>query len=396
MLFYEIIGQHAVKQSLADLVAHNRLSHALLFLGKEGNGSLQLALAFSQYLLCEKVTRNTEPPSLFEIGPIETPQLPKEACGVCSSCVKASQLIHPDIHYSYPVIPKKTGTPPISTDYITEWREFIKLYPYGNLYDWLQFIDAENRQGNITANECNDIIRKLNLKSFESGYKILVMWMPEFLGKEGNKLLKLIEEPPPQTLFILVAENEEQLLPTIISRCQVIRIPVLNDNEIAVALENRNKTGPVQSRQVAGISEGNYRQALNLVQHSDEDWSGLLKDWISFIYRRNLPGQVKWIDEMSKSGREKQKQFLRYFNHMLEQAIRLRSIGAAQLQLTDSDLDFATRLNKIGDIGQHEAIIYEIDQASYYIERNANAKMLFHALTIRLAHIIHNNIVLLA
>ena len=140
---------------------------------------------------------------------------------------KANQLVHPDIHFSYPVITKKAGEKPISTDFITEWREFVATNPYGNVYDWLQFIGAENKQGNITADECNDIIRKLSLKSFESEYKILIMWMPEFLGKEGNKLLKLIEEPPPNTLFILVAENEDLILPTIVSRCQLVKIPAL-------------------------------------------------------------------------------------------------------------------------------------------------------------------------
>src|SRR5215218_123414 len=179
------------------------------------------------------------------------------------SFAKAEQLVHPDIHYSYPVITKKSGSPPISTDYAVEWREFIQQLPYGNIYDWLQFIGAENKQGNITAHECNDIIRKLNLKSFESGYKILVLWMPEYLGKEGNKLLKLIEEPPANTLFILVAENEEAILSTILSRCQLVRIPVIDTGAVEEALIQKAKVQPDQSRQIANISQGNYREALH-------------------------------------------------------------------------------------------------------------------------------------
>src|SRR5690606_17493444 len=147
-----------------------------------------------------------------------------ESCGNCAACSKAEQYIHPDIHFSYPVVTKKSGTPPISTDYISEWREFIRTYPYGNDYDWLLFIGAENKQGNITAHECNDIIRKLNLKSFESEYKVLVMWLPEYLGNEGNKLRKLIEEPPANTLFIRVADNESLSLPPTLRRCQLVRI----------------------------------------------------------------------------------------------------------------------------------------------------------------------------
>ena len=162
------------------MVKGNRLSHALLFLAKEGTGGLPLALAFSQYLVCEKVTPTETGPSLF--GETEPIAIPEDACGQCPSCLKAAGLIHPDIHYSYPVVPKKSGDKPVSSDYVTEWREFVKKQPYSGAFDWLQRIGAENRQGNITAAECKEIGRKLNLKSFESRYKILVMWMPEYLG----------------------------------------------------------------------------------------------------------------------------------------------------------------------------------------------------------------------
>ena len=183
MQFTDVIGQQEIKHNLADMVQHNRLSHALLFMSKEGYGGLPLALAFAQYIVCDKVNgrKTNEGPSLFgEAEPVSSNLPPvADSCGVCAACNKARQLVHPDIHFSYPVVTKKAGTPPISTDYIAEWREFVLSYPYGNVYDWLQFIGAENKQGNITAHECNDIIRKLNLKSFESEYKVLVMWLPE-------------------------------------------------------------------------------------------------------------------------------------------------------------------------------------------------------------------------
>src|SRR6201985_1376823 len=264
MGFKSVIGQAQVKQHLIELVRLNRLSHALLFLGPEGSGALPMALAFAQYVVCERAKG--------DLG---------DACGICASCVKAGQLVHPDIHFSYPVIPKKAGDKPVSTDYISEWREFIGQYPYGNAYDWLQFIGAENKQGNITAQECNDIIHKLSLKSFESGYKILIMWMPEYLGNEGNKLLKLIEEPPADTLFILVAENEALVLPTILSRCQLVKIPALDTTDIAEALVERARITPEQARQTASISEGNYREALQLLQHAGEDWQDLLREWLN-------------------------------------------------------------------------------------------------------------------
>jgi len=402
MQFKEIINQLDVKHNLHELVLHNRLSHALLFLGKEGSGVLGLALAFAQYIVCEKVSReygvrSTEPEaSLFgdDLPATGNRQQATDSCGVCPACMKAQQLVHPDIHFSYPVVTKKPGTPPISTDYITEWREFVKSYVYGNVYDWLQFIGAENKQGNITANECNDIIRKLNLKSFEGEYKTLILWMPEYLGNEGNKLLKLIEEPPPNTLFILAAENESLILPTIVSRCQLIRIPALETKDIEDALINRNKTAPETARQVASVSEGNYRESLQMLQHAEEDWQGLLRDWLNAMLKTGPIAQTKWVEEISKLGREKQKQFLRYFNHLLEQAIRARII-ATDINIPEKERDFADRLNKIAGIEQQQAIIEELDKATYYIERNANAKILFHALTIKLYHIIRDKIVFL-
>jgi DNA polymerase-3 subunit delta' len=262
------------------------------------------------------------------------------------------------------------------------------------VYDWLQFIGAENKQGNITAQECNDIIRQLNLKSFESEYKILIMWMPEYLGNEGNKLLKLIEEPPPNTLFILVAENESLILPTIVSRCQLIKIPALEIKEIEDALITGNNTSPETARQAASVSDGNYREALHLVQHAEEDWQSLLREWLNAILKTGPVAQTKWVEETSRLGREKQKQFLRYFNHLLEQAIRHKLMGK-NIYLPENELDFANRLNRIAGIAQQQAIIEELDKATYYIERNANAKILFHALTIKLYHIIQDKIVFL-
>ncbi len=393
MQFRDIIGQETVKHQLADLLQQNRLSHALLFLGKEGSGALALAMAFAQYITCEKVFGKQESvpagPSLFgdpEPAPAQGPVW--DSCGVCPSCIKAGQMIHPDIHFSYPAIVKKTGEKPISTDFAPEWREFIKQWPYGNNYDWLQFIGAENKQGNITAAECNDIIRKLSLKSYEGRYKVLILWMPEYLDKEGNKLLKLIEEPPADTLFMLVAENESLILPTILSRCQLVKIPQLTVAEVAEALVQKNGLAQEQAHQVAAVSEGNYREAQALLQHAEEDWESLAREWLNAMLKNGPIAQVKWVDEVAKMGREKQKQFLRYFNHLLELAIRVRLVGEGSFVMAANQLDFANRINKSMDVAQQQAIVEELDRAAYYIERNANAKMLFMALTIKLYHII--------
>lgn len=388
------------------MIQQNRLSHALLFLGKEGSGALSLARAFAQYTVCEKVNGKkssiAQQPaneiSLFgESEPTNEPQ-PNESenlqltdsCGECAACKKAAQLVHPDIHFCYPVISRKSGDKPISTDFITEWRSFILQNPYANSYDWLQFIGAENKQGNITSEETRDIVRKMSLKSFEAEYKILIIWMPELLGKEGNKLLKLIEEPPPNTLFILVAENDALILPTILSRTQLIKIPLLHNIDIEAALELREGVSVEKAEVIAGFSEGNYHEALQQLRHDEDDWEVLLRDWLNSILKTGPLAQIKWIEEISKIGREKQKQFLKYFTHHLQQAMRLRIIGKTHI-----NSDFAAKFNKLCDISQQEAIINELDQASYYIERNANAKMLFHALTIKLYHIISNKSVIL-
>lgn len=397
MLFADIIGLAPTKQHLADMVEQNRLSHALLFLAKEGAGGLPLALAFAQYI----VSLPPDAPVVEDLFGGMTALAPTPAfihpnnIAEQPSFQRAHQLIHPDLHFTYPVIPSKTGDKPISADYIEEWRTFIQSYPYGNVYDWLQSIGADNKQGNITAEECNHIIRELSLKSFESKYKVLLLWMPEYLGKEGNKLLKLIEEPPPNTVFILVAENEELILPTILSRCQLVRIPALDDSDILQALIERAKAPEVTAQQITGICEGNYREALQLLQHADEDWHSLLKEWLNAMLKTGPIAQIKFVEEISKMGREKQKQFLRYFNHLLEYSIRIRVLGEEAVKQGETEKDFARRLNKISSVSQQEAIIEELDKAAYYIERNAHAKMLFQALTIKLYHIIQNKTLIL-
>ncbi|MEO8568204.1 MAG: hypothetical protein ABI419_03690 [Ginsengibacter sp.] len=409
MQFKNIPGQEEIKKHLVDLVLHNRLSHALLFLGKEGSGSLSLALAFAQYIVCNSSRPSLKPEiSRLDLFGSAEPDLPArkssfipdkyesvqgDSCGNCPACIKAEKFIHPDIHFSFPVIPKKSGTPPISDDYISEWREFISSNPYGNVYDWLQFLGAENKQGNITAKECNEINHKLSLKAFESNFKILIMWMPELLGTAGNKLLKLIEEPPPDTIFIFVAEDEQAILPTILSRTQLIKIPLLLKSEIEETLIRDANISPEKAARVAAVSEGNYREALQLLQHNEEDWQGLARDWLNTILKNGPAAQIKWIDIISRLGREKQKQFIRYFIHLLEQAIRINYINdaAIQLHIAENDKDFAMRINKICGIEAQEAIINELDKAIFYIERNAHSKMLFHALSIRLYHIIKDN-----
>jgi DNA polymerase-3 subunit delta' len=396
MQFSQIAGQSYIKEKLVHLVSKNRLSHALLFLGRDGSGALQLALALAQYVVCQKnkPSNKSANDSLFaDPSPVQSEFL-NDSCGVCPSCLKAAALVHPDIHFSFPTITIQGIDKPKSSDFIVQWRSFIEQTPYGNSFDWLQSIGAENKQGNITAYECEDILRKLNLKSFESGYKILIQWMPEYLGNIGNKLLKMIEEPPANTLFILVAEDESKIIPTILSRTQLVKINRIEQEEIENWLSSKHGVPEEKRRTIASLADGNMREALHLLNHADEDWFDLLREWLNAILKNGPASQIKWIDDISKLGREKQKQFLAYFIHLLSTAIHENILGESTGAL-EKEKDFAQRFNKLAAPEQLEAIVNELDKASYYIERNANPKLLFMALTLKIYHIIKDKSVIL-
>jgi DNA polymerase-3 subunit delta' len=396
MLFSDVIGQQKLKKQLVDMVQHQRLSHAILFVGPEGAGALPLAVAFAQYIV--SIPNSDVDSNGLDLFGAPEPSTPKvyspEEIAELPAYHRASQLMHPDLHFSFPSITEKPGAKNLSSNHIEAWRDFINGYPYGNVFDWLQSIKAENKQGNISADECQEIIKKLSFKSFESAYKVLVMWMPEYLGKEGNKLLKLIEEPPANTIFLLVAASDEQVLPTILSRCQYIKVPRLSKEEIEQALIQKGHLDPEKASQIAAISDGNYREALHLVQHSDSDYLSQIREWLNAILKGGPLAQLKWVEEMSKMGREPQKQFLKYFNHLLEQSIRIKVLGN-ELPLDPALKDFALRINKIAGVGQLETIVQELDKAVYHIERNANPKMLFMALGIKFYHIIQNKTLIL-
>lgn len=401
MQFSDVIGQNEVKKQLVQMVTENRLSHALLFLGKEGSGALALARAFAQYVNCEKANppsaKNTASVSLFgDEEPAMAVVAQNDSCGTCPSCMKSAAMIHPDIHYSYPVYRKVSGKPALSADFAAEWRKFTLENPYTNEYEWLQYINAENKQGNISRDEAAEINRYLNLKSFESEYKILIVWMAEELGATGNHLLKLIEEPPINTLFIFVAENENLILPTILSRTQLIKIPALQKNDVVAALQQRQNLSEKDAQQIASLAGGSYFEALQLLMHASDNYEVQLREWLNSILRTGPAAQLKWIEEMAKTGREKQKQFLKFFNQLLHQAVRIETLGPeiAFSHGTDSINELASKLNKFS-LAQKEAIINEIDQAVYHIERNGNAKLIFHALTIRIYHIVSNNSLIL-
>lgn len=395
-----VIGQKEVQGQLVQLVKANRLSHALLILGPEGCGALPLAIGFGQYVVSHPQQKKA--PVMVEdlFGGMSALPTGEEAeqGGFPGFDSKALEYVHPDLHFSYPVIRRNAdgNTPPVSADWAAEWRQFLKTNPYGNLFDWLQYIKAENKQGNITARECSEIIHQVSLKPYESRYKVLIMWMPEMLGNEGNRLLKLIEEPPPDTLFIFVGEKEDRILPTIVSRCQMIRVPPLQANDIAGALMEKLDLDGEKARQIALVSAGNYHDALELLQHHEDNWNGILREWLNASLMRApvngnaYAGLNKVVGDLSVMGREKQKQLLQYFLQLIEQSLRLRLMNNDTLNLPGQEAQFAQRLNNMAGPSTLAVLAQLLEEATFYIERNANPKLLFHSLSIKMREALKN------
>jgi DNA polymerase III subunit delta' len=385
--FEDIIGQEKTIEHLKKMAETNRLSHALLFTGQEGCGILPLALAFSTYLagFFEKQETASAETDLFGEA------LPTKKNGE----QLANDYIHPDVHYSFPVITRKAGDKPISADFLPAFREFVGQQAYANAFDWLQFIQAENKQGNITTYECADIIRKLNIKSFQSEYKILIMWLPEYLGEQGNKLLKLIEEPPPNTLFLLATHDENRLLNTIVSRCQTVQLEPLQPSQIKEALEKKHNALPAEAHRISILSEGNYHLATQLLSKENTDWLQNLFTWMTVSLKNQRVQQLGWIEEMAKAGRENQKQFLKYFLYIIQTCIKCQYLPGFAQNLPAEEQDFCQRLLKMGGAELLSELAAEVERGIMQIERNVNAKILFHALTIRLNHLLLNKSVIL-
>ncbi|MBS1774409.1 MAG: hypothetical protein JST82_16245 [Bacteroidetes bacterium] len=372
MKFSQIVGQQLAKDGLINMQNSGHFPHALMLTGHEGTGGLPLALAVAQYILCENKAAN-------------------DSCGQCSNCSKVSKLEHADLHISFPSIPPKPGTKAMSRHYISDFREFISQTPYGTTYDWLQFINAENKQGNITAEECREIIDTLNLKSYEGGKKILILWRPEYLGKEGNILLKLIEEPPADTILLFIAEDIEDILATILSRTQLIRLSPISATEIADALFHRQLADEKKAIQVGHMANGSFTEALKLVQHAQNDLFPDVRTWFNAIFTNNGIAVSKFVEEWSKAGREQQKNLLHYVVSLLEHAIRNRYMPQNNVPLPPEEAAFVQKLAVTNiSFTAMQQMAEEISQTIYHIERNAHSKTQLHALSIKLIYFIQN------
>lgn len=361
MYFKDIIGQETVKQRLRLEVREGRVPHAQLFAGPEGTGALPLAIAYARFLLC---TRRGE----------------EDACGTCPSCVKLNKLAHPDLHFVFPVVKRKGGGDTVSDDYIREWRELAISTPYFGMNHWLDAMGAENQQAQIFVKESDELVRKLSLKSSEGGYKVVIIWLPEKMKVEcANKLLKLLEEPPAQTVFLLVSEEPDRILPTILSRTQRINVPRLEDAEIAEALKARFGLQDTDAAETARLAEGSYLQALEIIHLSEDTqlFFGLFVSLMRLAYQRKVKEMREWSDTVAAMGRERQKDFLTYCQRMVRESFvsnfHRKEMNYMNREEENFIIRFAPFINERNVMG----ITDELAEAQTHIEQNVNPRMVF-------------------
>lgn len=367
MQFSQIIGQTELKHKLINQAKEQRIPHAQLFLGPEGSGNLALAIAFAQYVNCHN-------------------PLDEDSCGKCASCIKYQKLIHPDLHFSFPTI----GSKEVSSAFMENWRKAMDENPYLSAFDWLQYLGAENKQGNITREECHEIIKKLNLKSYEGKYKVLILWMPEYLGKNGNALLKLIEEPPAQTLFLFVGNSTDLILATILSRLQLIKINALSFDEIQ---ENLEKTGinPDHARGISHLAEGNWNKALSLLNEERPAFFEQFSEWMRLVYMKNMPASMDLTDSLAGMGREQIKMFLNYCLKMFRECLLQRN-GAQELnRINEEENIFIQKFSGFFSENGIEKGNLLLSEAIYHIERNANPKITLFSLSLQLRQLFKRN-----
>ena len=362
MVFNNIIGQKQIKEHLIQGVQDNKMGHAQLFLGPEGSGTLPMAVAYACYINCLNRTND-------------------DACGVCNSCRKFSKLIHPDLHFVFPVnTGKNLSGDPVSDEYLAQWREYFVQNPYLSESQWYDYIGIENKQGFIGVGESKIILKKLGFKSFESDFKIMIIWLPERMNASAaNKLLKIIEEPPENTIFLMISQSTIDILPTILSRVQVLKFPRIDDNDIRTALKEKHGIPDNQLDNIVHLANGNYRKALDLITDSEENKYNL--DRFSELMRRayafDIPKIIGLAEEISAIGRERQKRFLNYVLRMVRENFMINIVSDKIVYLTPGEKDFSAKFHPFINSRNASGIYRLINKASLDIEANANARIVF-------------------
>lgn len=379
MFFKDILGLSHIKNHLTLSADAGRIPHAQLFVGPEGSGLLPMALAYAQYIICNNTNSENEGGEV--------------ACNI-----KFNSFSHPDMHFAFPVANSdKAKSHAISDHYIQEWRNFMSEQPYGNLFDWYRLIEIEKKQGQIGVDEAQNILKKLSLKSYEGGYKVMIIWMAERMNTAAsNKLLKLIEEPPDKTIFLLLCQDEGQIIQTIKSRCQVLHFPPLAEEAVISGLIDKGATKE-EAMRIAHEANGDFNKALDLFHNDSEDlvFEKWFVQWVRSAFkakgnRAAIHELILWSEELAKTGRETQKKFLHYCIMVMRQALLL-NYGAAELTYMKIHVD-GFQLKKFAPF-IHEnnilPIIEELENAIYHVERNGNAKIIFTDLSIKLTRLLH-------
>lgn len=379
MLFSEVLGLTHLKNHLTNSSDRGRIPHAQLFVGPHGSGTLPMAIAYAQYILCKNsdAENNTG----------------NESCNL-----KFSKLSHPDLHFAFPVATNdKVKKHPVSGHFLEEWRKFIQENPYGNLFDWYQSLGIENKQGKIGVDEAQEIVKSLSLKSYEGGFKVMLIWCAEKMNiSAANKLLKLIEEPPTKTLFLLITEEEEQILQTIRSRCQVLHFPPLGEEVIEEALLKK-KVSELEAKKIAHQADGNYTKALEILDRdeSEEQFERWFITWVRTAFKAkgnksSIRELIKWGEEIAGTGRETQKKFLQYCIDFFRQAL-LTNYKAENLVFLEPQTK-GFELKKFAPFIHGNNILpitEELEKAIFHIERNGNAKLILTDLSIKLTRLLH-------
>ncbi|MDR0873073.1 MAG: DNA polymerase III subunit delta [Prevotellaceae bacterium] len=364
MQFSEIIGQGETKNRLIRSVREGKISHAQLFAGAEGVGKLPLAIAYAQYVCCTNRGEN-------------------DSCGVCPSCVKFGKLAHPDLHFVFPVISSS-----VSDDFIKEWREIVTEKKYFTYNQWLAKLNAENKQALIYSKESEAVLRKLSMKSYESEYKVMIIWQPERMYHDlgfGNKLLKILEEPPERTLFVLVSENPDALMITIQSRTQRINIPAIAESDLTRCITERYYLSADEANNIARIAGGSYTVAIENIKASDESRENLARfiEIMRLAYSKNVRGIKQWADATAGIGRERQKNFLAYAQRMIRENFMLNFHHSELNYMTNAEQSFAQKFSPFINERNIFDIMEEFALAERHIEQNVNAKMVFFDLSLK-------------
>jgi DNA polymerase III subunit delta' len=368
--FKNITGQGEIKRRLIQTVKENRVSHAQLFYGPEGSRKLAMAIAYAQFINCRNRTFDTDGHG------------GGDSCGTCPSCIKFAKLIHPDLHFIYPVATnKQVEKEPMSHDFIKTWRETLLENDFRlNLNDWYKVAGYEKKQGIINADDCSEILRTLSYKSYESEFKVMIIWMADRLyHAAAPKILKILEEPPDKSLFILITENPEKILTTILSRTQAVKFPGLLNQDLLLELTNKYGCSQEQAQKIVPLSDGNLTRAVKILQNDEDEQFYLDKFviWMRLCYKNDLAKNLEFIGEMAKLGREKQKSFLAYALRIIRNALLINYKNPHLTSLNAEEKDFMVKFGKFINHTNIVTFTEEFEKAQYHIERNANPSILF-------------------